>query len=215
MNWPKAYGLIDSYQEMLTRPLRFIQIGANDGVRHDPIHSRVIGQHWQGVLVEPEPEQFQALKKNYAGVDGLSFVNAAITEEDGLATLSRFKSDRGGESHSLDRDAAQKSAKLLGIKAHAGEIEEVTVSTMSLPTLIEQTGSEDVDLIAIDAEGYDGRIVRALLTSGVRPAFVLYENLMMTKPERLTIRQLLNQQGYRSLALGQDTLAYRSPSPGS
>jgi hypothetical protein len=47
------------------RPFFFIQIGAFDGQTSDPIHSWIRKERWQGIFVEPQPEPFQALRKNY------------------------------------------------------------------------------------------------------------------------------------------------------
>src|ERR1700681_618887 len=54
----------------------FVQIGANDGIKNDPIHVYVRKYHWNGLLVEPMPDFFNTLRINYMGEDQLWFENA-------------------------------------------------------------------------------------------------------------------------------------------
>lgn len=67
--------------------LRFIQIGANDGIRGDPIRQKVLKYGWTGVLVEPLPPLFAELKRNYANQPGLEFINAAVDVSPGVRTI--------------------------------------------------------------------------------------------------------------------------------
>jgi hypothetical protein len=59
----------------------FIQIGAYDGRKGDPIYELVRVNRCSGILVEPQPDIFERLKQNYAGFSGLAFEQAAIVEE--------------------------------------------------------------------------------------------------------------------------------------
>src|SRR6266404_4447929 len=72
--------------------LRFIQVGANDGKFGDPLRKHILGRKWTGILVEPQPEAFEALKVNYAGLeDRLEFENVAITSLSSTVTMYRAK----------------------------------------------------------------------------------------------------------------------------
>jgi len=54
--------------------MKFVQIGANDGLHHDFIHDFALKQSWQGLLVEPNPPVFERLKQNYQSISrNLSF----------------------------------------------------------------------------------------------------------------------------------------------
>jgi hypothetical protein len=61
----------------------FVEIGANDGQKHDHLHPFVMSGAWRGVLVEPVPYLFARLQRNYAGVDRLALENVAIADRDG------------------------------------------------------------------------------------------------------------------------------------
>jgi hypothetical protein len=68
-------------------PVYFVQVGANDGILDDPIHPFVQTQGWRGVLIEPQPNIFEVLRRSYAGSEGLTFINAAIDHRPGRSTL--------------------------------------------------------------------------------------------------------------------------------
>jgi hypothetical protein len=75
------------------RDVYFLQVGANDGLMDDPIHFLVRKYGWCGVLLEPDPQLFKRLEKNYSGVDGPILVNAALSPIDGEATFYRIRMD--------------------------------------------------------------------------------------------------------------------------
>src|SRR5262249_35234617 len=61
----------------------FVQVGANDGVRSDPLRSLVLEHRLAGLLIEPLPDQYARLRENYAGQPQLRFENCAVAEHDG------------------------------------------------------------------------------------------------------------------------------------
>src|SRR6478672_5357121 len=79
------------------RPSDFIvvQIGANDGVTYDPLRRFIVKYGFRGVLVEPQPDAFARLQKNYSDLPRITFEQAAIAEADGEKPLYRFKPGPG------------------------------------------------------------------------------------------------------------------------
>ena len=69
----------------------FIQIGANDGFKADPIYLYVRKYGWKGILVEPVSYIFEKLKKNYKGIPNISFENVAIDNKNGHKNFYRLK----------------------------------------------------------------------------------------------------------------------------
>jgi hypothetical protein len=84
-----------------TRSFFFLQVGALDGVVDDPLHRYVRARNWHGILVEPQPFHFRRLVENYAGLEDLRFVNAAITEQVGLRDLYVIQDEAGVTIESL------------------------------------------------------------------------------------------------------------------
>jgi len=85
-------GIVSSFSRR-TQNFFFIQIGAHDGRKDDPIYELVQRNRWSGILVEPQPDVFQRLKENYAGFSGLAFEQAAIVAEGTCMPLYRVKDE--------------------------------------------------------------------------------------------------------------------------
>lgn len=210
--WRNVYGLIDGFNET-NQSFTFLQIGAMDGIRSDPIHTRVVGNHWRGVLVEPDPENYNALIRNYQGSDGLTFVRAAVTDTNGSALLYRFNSvpiqEIGAESHSVDKDTFLRSAKLLGIRHPEQHVEEILVPSLRIAQLIRDFHVDRIDLMVVDAEGSDGVILTDLIETDLRPSMILYESLMMSPSQHAFINSSFRTEGYDSIIMSQDTFLFR------
>jgi hypothetical protein len=78
-----------------------VEVGAFDGVTNDRLHTHVREGSWHGVLVEPQPRYFARLTENYEGLDGLTFINAAIDRARGVRALYGFEDGRGRPIDSL------------------------------------------------------------------------------------------------------------------
>ncbi len=103
-------------QSLLHRPqrrLKFVQIGANDGIRFDGLYRFVTQQPCSGIVVEPLPDMFERLRANYADYPLIVPINKAIHETaDRLPlfrvapeALPRYPGWAGGIA-SLDRSLA-------------------------------------------------------------------------------------------------------------
>src|SRR5437762_11064199 len=71
----------------------FVQIGANDGIRVDPLRPSVLRHRLRGLFIEPLPDLFERLVDNYAGHMGLLFENCAISDHDGTQRMYRTRAD--------------------------------------------------------------------------------------------------------------------------
>src|SRR5271168_5191347 len=52
-----------------------LQVGANDGKRHDALSPFLQEFQWRGLLLEPLPDIFADLRRNYVGRDNVNLVN--------------------------------------------------------------------------------------------------------------------------------------------
>jgi hypothetical protein len=69
----------------------FVQIGAYDGLKSDPILAFVRDRRWRGILVEPQPDVFEKLKRNYANIPNVIFENLAIAAWEGSLPLYKLR----------------------------------------------------------------------------------------------------------------------------
>jgi len=140
----------------------FVQIGANNGLTDDPIRQFVTKYHWHGVLVEPQPQVFQQLLKNYEVEKQLAFENAAIADKDGTVRL--FVADHRDETADLTVFASlKKDALIRGLdnpKAAGVQVQvhEVEVPALSVQTLLAKHRITKIDLLLTDVQGYDGDV---------------------------------------------------------
>ena len=37
----------------------FVQVGAHDGVMHDPLRKFILNNNWQGILIEPQKDMLE------------------------------------------------------------------------------------------------------------------------------------------------------------
>jgi hypothetical protein len=72
-NWINKYISNDAIQ--------ILQIGSNDGVSGDPLYNSIQkNQLWNVLFVEPVPQIFNLLKKNYGSSPRFRFENSGINE---------------------------------------------------------------------------------------------------------------------------------------
>jgi hypothetical protein len=50
-----AYMVLDQFSGALGRCVSFIQVGASDGLRRDPLREFIVRDNWTGVMIEPLP----------------------------------------------------------------------------------------------------------------------------------------------------------------
>jgi FkbM family methyltransferase len=196
------------------QPLQFLQIGSNDGLANDPLQATVRAWHWSGVLVEPIPALFSRLVANYAGVSGLAFCNVAIGNETGTTTMytvARQPGDPGWVEQlaSLSRDVVSRHAYALPDLER--RIVPVEVECLGLAELVARGDLHRVDLLHIDAEGFDDTIIRQIpMNAAWAPQYLLFETKHMDRDCSLDTRARLKRAGYRVIDMFPDALAYRS-----
>lgn len=187
-----------------------VQIGANDGVRADPVRHLILRYDLPGLLVEPLPDLFALLQANYADRPNLKFEQCAVADVDGHVPLYRVRPDPSLPDW-LQGLASLNRNHLTSAKFEFDEfdkyVEEVTVPALTLSSLLRKHGMSDVGLLQIDTEGFDCRIVESAIRSGVRPAIINYEHIHVHAREQAACKRLLQDNGYDFVDVGIDTLA--------
>ena len=196
--------------------VQFLQIGAFDGVRGDPIFPLVKRHGLRGVLVEPQRDAFERLKANYSCFDPAAyvFVNAAIAARDGQSSLYKIKPEAPGpewlhEIASFDRKVVMRHARVVANLESYIEIEEVRCITFA--TLIQEAGIQRVDLLQVDAEGYDAELLRLFDVPSRKPAIIQFEHKHLSPGDHKQTVGALIDLGYKFAICGDNTLAYLNP----
>jgi FkbM family methyltransferase len=155
----------------------FVEVGAND--------PRALSQTWfleqrgwKGVLVEPIPaccEKLRAARKNSVVCEAA----AGAPEQAGEATFhvaqSNVWSRLGSEDGSMPVAA------------------RIKVKVRTLDSILDDCRAPRVDLLSIDTEGMELKVLRGLDLQNRRPALVLLEDHM----ESLDLFFYMKRQGYR------------------
>lgn len=187
----------------------FVQIGANDGIRFDPIRHLIFEFKLKGVLVEPLPDIFNKLKKNYHSQTQLRFENAAISKNDGTGLLWRFRPDAPvpDKCHGMAR-FSEYSIRKLARQYHAENyVEKIPVSLVSFEQLARKHRIKKIDFLQIDTEGYDLEILKMVMNSTFKPEVINYEFVNLSLKDRLYSCALLSRNGYEFIHGPYDTLA--------
>lgn len=61
--------------------IKFIEVGANDGITWDPLFKFVKKFKWEAILIEPHPAYYKELTENYKNINPgkIHFENVAIS----------------------------------------------------------------------------------------------------------------------------------------
>lgn len=195
----------------------FIQIGANDGRTYDPIWKRIRTYRWKGILVEPVGHLYERLRKLHAGSAGLVFENLAIASFDGVTPFHYFPEE-------MERDP-EFPAWAAGMGSILGQFEspgheavaergfrmtKTEVPCLKLESLCQRHNVTGVDLLQIDAEGFDAEILCGTNFSSFRPRFIQYEDRHIQRlfdqgksrwapPD---VRAHLEKAGYQTVPVG-------------
>lgn len=192
----------------------FVEIGANDGHSHDHLREHILEREWRGLMVEPVPYVFDRLRRNYEGIDRVTFVNAAVGAQDGELPFYHLRDASPKEREQLpewyDGIGSFSREAILSHRPQMPDIEarlvEATVPTFSFDSLCRRHGVEHVDLLVIDTEGHDWPILRSIDFDRWRPELVIYEHYHLAPPDRAACRAHLEATGYDTMEEGFDTL---------
>jgi FkbM family methyltransferase len=197
------------------RDVFFFQIGAHDGKTDDELHPLVRKYQWRGVLLEPVKHLFDRLVSNYAGTQGLSFENKALMAKDGSATFYFLRQTNDPHlPHWYDQLGSFNRDVVLSHKIAIPNIEDLVieerVECVSFDTLVARYKVNRIDLILIDAEGYDLGVLRNIDFQRFRPKLIIYEWLNLSPEDRAEAIRLLKCNGYIVHQDGMNNVAIRS-----
>lgn len=197
-----------------SNPSIIIQIGSNDGKTGDPIFSLINKREsWKAILVEPVPYLFERLKANYKEDSRFIFENIAINEgqEQTFYSVRQEARDDFPDLPSwydqLGSFIRENITKHLDGKLEP-YIEEIKLPGITLSNLFTKHSVNHIDLLHIDTEGYDWRILSQLSLNIYKPSIILYEYKHLSESEKeQSIKFLMND--YHIFKFGGDFLSIR------
>ena len=161
------------------KSLSFIQIGAYDGKSNDPIFRYVTQYEWRGVLVEAQKYAFDLLVKNYSGFNNLCFENLAIGKSNLQFAFYKIKDYIPGLPEWSKRVASfypDIIAKNSLLPKDENIVEQITVECISFETLVEKYNIKNLDLLQVDAEGFDYEIIKMIDFNKIKPSIIHFDH---------------------------------------
>ena len=175
------------------RGLRFIQIGANDGRRADPICTFIDTHAWGGLMIEPLAANFADLRRHRGDSSPrIRLRQAAVDLSSGRRQV-----------YDLAPSATD------GLPDSSIIAEEI--DTITWDQVWQEFGARPCDLLVLDTEGYDLTLLRAASLASNRPRVIHFEHACATPEDRHAFYRKLTDLGYEIATDGPDTTAWLQP----
>jgi FkbM family methyltransferase len=187
-----------------------LEIGAMDGVRYDALHPHLVRRKWHATVVEPLPDMFVLLRRNYSAYPWVRCVNVAITERSGPLTLFRVDPEKAAERGIQDWLLGISSAFRSSNLAYLHDIvSEQTVTGMRFEEFVREFSIDRIDVLQIDTEGYDWRILQQIDLDRWDIGLIQIEIINLMPRDRLKVFAYLEAARYVLSYDGQDVTAVR------
>jgi len=218
---------LDNYSKNNLGRLTVFQVGANDGITHDPIHKFIKRDKWKGVLLEPQKYVFDNfLSRIYRNNEGIHVMNAALGPKDCKGEIYRigFTNSRWAHGLSSFRKETLLEAFSNGYVKRQSDKENTIIpenpdkwivaepiDIFSPTTIINSCRISSIDLLMIDAEGYDVEIIKIFFNEGILPRVIVFEKGHLDDALVNECNALLKSKGYYYRNAGANTIAMQMP----
>jgi FkbM family methyltransferase len=187
---------------------RFIQVGAFDGVTKDPLKRYITTCNWRGVLIEPQPVAADKLRELYRNNERIFVLQAALDHQKGKRTLFRVDSPNApawaGGLASFQRDTIVRHCSLIPDLEEM--IVEDAVDCITFDDVLRVLPGSQIDLLQIDTEGADGKLLSLFPLERVRPAIIHWEVKHLSTSDREQCLDRLAGFGYRFAPSGEEDM---------
>jgi FkbM family methyltransferase len=182
-----------------------LKIGANDGISHDPLGTLLLTDaRYRGLLVEPIPMNAAMLRTNYGTCGRFTIEQAAVAAASGPVNMyyvdeSALKLIGAANPNwvrcvaSLDRLHVLKH---LAPEMHAA-VKETLVECLAVNALLSRNNIQKIDLLHIDAEGFDYVILRQFDFTTFHSRIVLFEHTQQSSQDRRAAKTMMELAGYK------------------
>ena len=186
-----------------------IQIGANDGISFDELSFFIKKYKTKSLLVEPIKKNFDLLKQNYKNSNFITFENSAISIDNEISYLYKVdeKHIHKYGSHIPAIPSFDKK-HLINHGVKNNHIVTEKVNSISIIDLINKHKFNNLDLLFIDCEGYDGKIVLNFLSIAKTSPIIIFE---FSHIDNDTFEKVLNRlldKNYLFFAIDENIICY-------
>jgi FkbM family methyltransferase len=209
------------FSRIAQKNIKVIQIGANDGNDLLSMFNNNFRHKVHYIGIEPQEVPFNKLKKNYENFNNFFFLKSFIGKEGVqnfyyynekyLQLLSNKEFNLGTNSLVYENLANRLIKKNLDPKLYISA-REVEVNSLYnvLKKNINLEDFKNIDLLQIDAEGYDDEVIYNSNLDFFKPNFINFEYKNLTKEKLDNLINFLNRNKYECLIYKyNDALAVR------
>ena len=198
-------------------PINIVQVGANDGKYNDPLYEFVKENknNTNIILIEPQERVVPYLKENYEYHPSTEILNKAVgNEQDTSIQLYRIKTKywgnisikndwpdyrtpTGATTGNRDRLIQWVSKNIKSDSKPEQIIEEFEVQVVKPGDVIDQSDiMKEVQVLQVDAEGMDDKIVYSFFEDGICPNIINIENTELNGNREAEYEKTLSKHGY-------------------
>lgn len=211
--------------------VRIVQIGANDGSINDPVYNFVkfAKDRTDILLVEPQEDLIPYLRQNYAFHPNAKVIQAAVGPPGTLelyAVEQAYWPELKPIKYAVDwPDYRAPTGVTSAERAHVHKwlnenlkvpddadkaIRSFQVPCMDVVGLVAETGfGTDVDVLQIDAEGFDDTVIYNANLDQIRPVIINFEIEHLSKERLTALSDYLYEHGFKMNFYDRDALATR------
>lgn len=186
-----------------------LQIGANDGERFDELNYFIKKYKIKSVLVEPINKYFNELKKNYSDYEFVKIENSAISVNNEISYLFAVNDENINiyDEHvkGINSFEIQHLIKH-GVKKN--HIEKKRINSLSVQDLIKKYNINELDLLYVDTEGYDGKIVYEFIKSTKLNPIIIFEYIHIENNFFNKLIDLLNDKKFKFFAINENLICH-------
>ncbi len=172
----------------------FIQVGANDGVRFDDLYSFVTSVPCKGIVIEPIKYYYDKLRLNYKNFPNIIPCNVAIHKSSKTKKIYYVNPDCRLDEWTDGIGSFLKKFHKKKVPSEAIISEDV--KCIHLMELINLYKVKKINLIQIDAEGYDMEIVKMINFGKIKPHIIKYEKRHISKVKHFFLCWHLKKNNY-------------------
>ena len=188
---------------------QIIQIGANDGQSFDELSYFIKKNKTNSVLVEPIVENFRKLQTHYKNLDFIKLENSAISINDEVSKLYKVNSKYTSKySSHISAIPSFDEKHLINHGVNKKHIITELVTPITIKKLIAKYNINNLDLLFVDAEGYDGKIIYDFLDSSNLRPFMIFEYIHIHNDTFLNLIKKLIEKKYSFFNVGENIICF-------
>ncbi len=194
--------------------ISFVQIGANDGITNDPLYGFTSRYRWNGVVVEPVKPIFERLKNNYRQLP-VEPIMVAVHASETSMPFHYLQSTPEFQLPPYADGVGSFNPRRPIIVTKELKVPETLVKTIDVPCkrleqIVADSKLSKVDLLVVDAEGYDNEILAQALPDEWQTHTIIFEHYHIPKDALDATLSRLSKMGFQFQRDRFDILATRT-----